>query len=492
MARHLILLSLIAVAYASDVLEFTDADFESKVTGHDLILVEFFAPWCGHCKKLAPEYEKAATALKANDPPVSLAKVDCTANTEVCGKYGVSGYPTLKIFKGGEMVEDYQGPRESDGIVKTMASKAGPDSKLLETIADAEKFLDRNDYGVVGFFSDSDSELAKTFGKVAAQLSADLKFAHTSVQKILDKYKYKDDIILFQPKRLHNKFEEPSQKYGDDVTVYKLKTWLQAESLGLCGHRTMNNADKYKKPWVVAYYDVDYVKNPKGTNYWRNRVLKVAKKFKDAGKKVYFAVSNNNDFSQEVSEYGIEGRLGEKPVVVAKDSKDMKYIMEADFSMEALEKFVNELLDGKLEPHIKSEPVPDNTNKDVKVVVGKNFDEIVNDDSKDVLIEFYAPWCGHCKQLEPKYTELGGKLKDEPGVTIAKMDATANDVPSPYKVEGFPTIYFKPKGKENNPKKYQGGREVKDFLKYLATEATEELKGYTREGKKRKPKKEDL
>ena len=46
----------------------------------------------------------------------------------------------------------------------------------------------------------------------------------------------------------------------------------------------------------------------------------------------------------------------------------------------------------------------------LQVVVGKNFDEIVNDNTKDVLIEFYAPWCGHCKQLEPKYTELGGKV----------------------------------------------------------------------------------
>ena len=45
-----------------------------------------------------------------------------------------------------------------------------------------------------------------------------------------------------------------------------------------------------------------------------------------------------------------------------------------------------------------------------RVVVGKNFDEIVNDNTKDVLIEFYAPWCGHCKQLEPKYNELGGKV----------------------------------------------------------------------------------
>ena len=46
-----------------------------------------------------------------------------------------------------------------------------------------------------------------------------------------------------------------------------------------------------------------------------------------------------------------------------------------------------------------------------QVVVGKNFDEIVNDESKDVLIEFYAPWCGHCKALAPKYEELGEKVR---------------------------------------------------------------------------------
>lgn len=72
----------------------------------------------------------------------------------------------------------------------------------------------------------------------------------------------------------------------------------------------------------------------------------------------------------------------------------------------------------------------------LKVVVGENFDEIVNDPTKDVLIEFYAPWCGHCKTLEPKFNELGEKFAGSKDIVIAKMDATANGVPPSYDVTG--------------------------------------------------------
>ena len=69
-------------------------------------------------------------------------------------------------------------------------------------------------------------------------------------------------------------------------------------------------------------------------------------------------------------------------------------------------------------------------------MVGETFEEIVGDPEKEVLIEFYAPWCGHCKALAPKFDELGEKLKETENLVIAKLDATANHFPSVYEVRG--------------------------------------------------------
>ena len=85
------------------------------------VCIYFIFNRCGHCKKLKPEYAKAAELLRNNDPPITLAKVDCTeGGKETCNKHQVSGYPTLKIFAKDEMVNDYNGPREAAGIAKYM------------------------------------------------------------------------------------------------------------------------------------------------------------------------------------------------------------------------------------------------------------------------------------------------------------------------------------------------------------------------------------
>ncbi len=70
-------------------------------------------------------------------------------------------------------------------------------------------------------------------------------------------------------------------------------------------------------------------------------------------------------------------------------------------------------------------------------------------------------------------------------VEIVKMDATANDVPPGYDVRGFPTLFWIPKDTKK-PVSYQGGRELDDFIKYIAEKATDELKKYDRKGKVKK------
>jgi protein disulfide-isomerase A1 len=105
------LLGAAGLAFASDVHDLKKENFEEFIKSHDLVLAEFFAPWCGHCKSLAPEYEEAATSLKDKDIP--LVKVDCTEEVDLCKDYGVEGYPTVKIFRGPDNVSPYTGPRKA-------------------------------------------------------------------------------------------------------------------------------------------------------------------------------------------------------------------------------------------------------------------------------------------------------------------------------------------------------------------------------------------
>lgn len=106
------------------VVELTDSNFEKEVLqSEDIWLVEFFAPWCGHCKNLAPHWAQAATELKGK---VKLGAVDATVHTVTASRYGIRGYPTIKYFPGGKKDregEEYDGGRTASDIVSWALDK---------------------------------------------------------------------------------------------------------------------------------------------------------------------------------------------------------------------------------------------------------------------------------------------------------------------------------------------------------------------------------
>ncbi|XP_037606915.1 protein disulfide-isomerase A6 isoform X1 [Sebastes umbrosus] len=103
-----------------DVVELTDDNFDKMVLEGDAVwLVEFFAPWCGHCKSLEPEWAAAASAVKEQTKgKVRLGAMDATVHQAVSGRYGIRGFPTIKIFRKGEEPEDYQGGRTRGDIIE--------------------------------------------------------------------------------------------------------------------------------------------------------------------------------------------------------------------------------------------------------------------------------------------------------------------------------------------------------------------------------------
>lgn len=241
----LALLVLAATAFASNVLDLTNTnDFNKYIGKSQGVLVKYYAPWCGHCKSLAPIYEKVADAFVEQKDTVLIAKVNADKNKELGQKAGVRGFPTLKWYPAGSIeAEEFNSGRDLDSIAKLVTEKSGKKSTI----------------------------------------------------------------------------NPPPPPAAEQLT-------------------------------------------------------------------------------------------------------------------------------------------------------SRNFDQIVMNKDKDVLVEFYAPWCGHCKNLNPIYQQVAQDFSGDDDCVVAQMDAD-DDANKPfaqrYGVSSYPTLMFFPKGDKSNPQPYNGGRGEEDFIKFL-------------------------
>lgn len=161
-----------------------EKNFEDAIKTNPFILVEFYAPWCGHCKQFAPEYAAAAKQLKQAKPPIPLAKVDATTEVKLAEEYGIRGYPTIRLFIDGRD-QEYTGGRVEGSIVTWVMKKVGPPAVQLADAAAAEAFEAENRLAVVGLFDDA---TPRGPFETAARAMEDVMFGFSTAPAVASKY----------------------------------------------------------------------------------------------------------------------------------------------------------------------------------------------------------------------------------------------------------------------------------------------------------------
>ncbi|XP_002735664.1 protein disulfide-isomerase-like, partial [Saccoglossus kowalevskii] len=347
--------------------------------------------------------------------------------------------------------------RDADGIVKWLNKKTGPPAKTLESVEDAEK-LAENEVCVIGFFKSADSDNAKIFLEVASA-NDDISFGITSSDDVFKKYKVKDGAIV-----LLKKFDEGRNDYDGDFTVDAIAAFVAANSLPLVIEYSEQTSSILFGGDIKKHNMIFVDKEVENFQAISDNFTEAAKDFK--GKVQFVLIDVNTDAGAFILNFF---GLKNIPAVLFIDleADAAKFKPESDeIKAETMKIFVNAVLDGKMKPYLMSADIPEDSNEEaVKVLVGKNFEEVALDKTKHVLVEFYAPWCEHCKKLAPIYDELAENFKGREDIVIAKMDATANEVEF-VKVIRFPTLKLFPKD-SSDIIDYNGNRTIEGLTKFL-------------------------
>merc|ERR1712121_623291 len=384
----------------------TADNFDEVIEGNEFVLVEFYAPWCGHCKALAPEYAKAAGILAEKESKIVLAKLDATEEGSVAEKFEVRGYPTLKFFRNGKATE-YGGGRTADTIVSWLEKKTGPPALALASVEEATAFVAGKDVAVIGVFADQTTDAAKAYLAAASAID-DIPFAITSSAEVAAEHKIEGEAVL-----LLKTFDDGRAVLAEDITEAAVAAFVAGESLPLVVDFNQETAQKIFsgdiKSHLLAFLSA------KADSHADDVAMLQGIAKENKGKMLFVTINTDEDDHKRILEFfGIaESELPTfRAIQLGEDMAKFR---------------------------------PD----DDKIEVAMNPE-------KNVLVEFYAPWCGHCKQLAPIWDKLGEKYADHANIVIAKMDSTANELEE-IKVQGFPTIRLYKKD-TNEVAEYNGER----------------------------------
>lgn len=433
---------------------------QNVVDTHEFVLVLGYAPWCARSAELMPRFSEAATILKDMGSDVLMAKVDAERYPRVAEGFGIKGYPTLLLFVNGTGGM-YTGGFTAKEIVIWVRKKTGVPVIRLESVPEAEKFMVDHQMFAIGVFDKFEGSKYEEFVK-AAVADNEIQFAETTHPEVAE--------LLFPNIEIKSPFLGLVKSEAENYVVFedtfeknKILEYLEYNKFPLVTAMTELNSIRVHsgpvKLQVIVFAEDEEFKQ------LLLPLQNAARKFKSKIMFVYVNVAEENLAKPFLTLFGLEE--SDKTVVTAFDNKNsMKYLLESDLTPKNLEEFCSGLLHGTLSQHYKSQPIPDNNESTVQIVVGKTFEDLVLRTSQNVLLEVHTPWCINCEATSKQVVKLAKHFKDLDNLIISRIDLSANEHPK-LQVDDFPTLLFYPSGDKSNPIKLPTKSSLKELAAFI-------------------------